>query len=245
MPISAIGKLLEELKRGGAAKIFVIDNSPPGFNASADQHHSEMIERVSTGRNLGYGRAHNIAIARSADVYDYHLICNPDISIPDGTLATLVDFMDRNADVGLCMPMLVDPDGGMQYCCRRSPVALDYLSQIVAPRSWGRRRRLALEMRSRDYHQLMEAPCLSGCFMLFRSSVLRRLEGFDERFFLYFEDFDLSLRASFIARNVYLPTAQIVHERQSAHRASWRLKAVFAWSAMTYFAKWGWFRRAP
>jgi GT2 family glycosyltransferase len=157
-------------------------------------------------------------------------------------MAKMIEFMDCNPDVGLCMPMLVGPSGEMQYCCRRSPLLLDYLSQIVAPRTWGRRRRSNLEMRSRDYHQPMEARCLSGCFMLFRSEVLRRLEGFDERFFLYFEDFDLSMRSSLVAKNVYFPSAHVVHERQSAHRNSWRLKAIFARSALRYFSKWGWFR---
>jgi GT2 family glycosyltransferase len=241
-PMSRIAKLLGELKQGGAAKIFVIDNSPPGYDASAEQYRSDMIERVCTGRNLGFGRAHNIAIARSVGMYKYHLICNPDIAIPDDSVARMINFMDCNPDVGLCMPMLVGPGGEMQYCCRRSPVLLDYLSQIVAPQTWGRRRRSRLEMRSQDYHQPMEARCLSGCFMLFRSDVLRRLGGFDDRFFLYFEDFDLSMRSSLVAKNVYFPAARVVHERQSAHRNSWHLKAIFARSALAYFSKWGWFR---
>ena len=96
-------------------------------------------------------------------------------------------------------------------------------------------------MRSFDYDSPMEVQCLSGCFMFFRSEVLHRVGGFDERFFMYFEDFDLSLRSSSIARNVYFPEAYVVHERQSAHRRSWRLKLIFAQSALLYFSKWGWF----
>jgi len=79
--------------------------------------------------------------------------------------------------------------------------------------------------------------------MFFRSDVLRRLGGFDERFFMYFEDFDLSIRAKDLARNVYYPSAYVVHERQSAHKKSWRLKFVFAKSACLYFSKWGWISR--
>jgi GT2 family glycosyltransferase len=240
-PMSGIATLLAQLKRAGTAKIFVIDNSPPGFDTTADRYGSEMVERICTGRNLGYGKAHNIAIARSIETYEYHLICNPDISIPPGTIAGLVDFMESHPDVGLCMPKLLGADGQMQYCCRRSPLLLDYLSQIVAPHTWGRRRKEDLEMRSQNYDERMEVQCLSGCFMLFRSDVLRRLGGFDERFFLYFEDFDLSLRSSLIAKNVYYPAASVIHERQSAHRRSWRLKRVFARSAFDYFRKWGWF----
>jgi GT2 family glycosyltransferase len=94
-------------------------------------------------------------------------------------------------------------------------------------------------MRDFNYDLEMEVQCLSGCFMFFRSTVLLELRGFDEQFFLYFEDFDLSMRSSRLARNVYLPSSSIVHERQSAHRKSWRLKIAFIVSAVRYFLKWG------
>jgi GT2 family glycosyltransferase len=239
-PMSAIAPLLADLQSAGAAKIFVIDNSPSGFDTSAEEYQSGVVERFCTGHNLGYGRAHNIAIRRSEGAYDYHLICNPDIAIPDRAISLLADFMEANPGVGLCMPKLVGTDGGIQYCCRRSPLVLDYVSQLLFP-PWGRRRRNRLEMRSWDYHKQMEVQCLSGCFMFFRSEVLQRLGGFDERFFMYFEDFDLSLRSSKMGRNVYVPEAYVVHERQSAHRSSWRLKIIFAQSALRYFSKWGWF----
>ena len=91
----------------------------------------------------------------------------------------------------------------------------------------------------------MEVECLSGCFMMFRSSVLGALRGFDESFFMYFVDFDLSMRSKGIARNVYLPLTYVVHERRSEHRRSWRLRLAFAASAFRYFSKWGVFRKSP
>jgi GT2 family glycosyltransferase len=244
-PMCAIAPLLAALQSAGAAKIFVIDNSPSGFDTSGDQYQSAVVERFCTGRNLGYGKAHNIAIQRSVGTYEYHLICNPDIAIPPRAISSLAAFMQANPSVGLCMPKLVGTDGEIQYCCRRSPLVLDYVSQLLFP-PWGRLRRNILEMRACDYHKQMEVQCLSGCFMFFRGEVLQRLGGFDERFFMYFEDFDLSLRSKKMARNVYFPQACVVHERQSAHKRSWRLKLVFALSAMRYFSKWGWFStRAP
>src|SRR5271166_6713218 len=143
-PMQAIGPLLADLKKSGAAKIFVIDNSPPGFDYTAEDYASDIVQRFATGRNLGYGRAHNIAIRQSVGTYKYHLICNPDIAIPEQAIARIMEFMERNPDVGLCMPKLVGSDGEIQYCCRRSPLLLDYVAQILLPRSWGRRRRDAL-----------------------------------------------------------------------------------------------------
>jgi GT2 family glycosyltransferase len=240
-PMSAIAPLLADLQSAGVAKIFVIDNSPAGFDQSGNPPGSDIVERFRTGRNLGYGKAHNIAIRRSVGTYKYHLVCNPDIAIPEHAISSIVEFMDANPEIGLCMPKLVGTDGEMQYCCRKSPLVLDYLSQVLLPRTWGRSRRSALEMRSCDYHKQMEVQCLSGCFMFFRSDVLRSLGGFDERFFMYFEDFDLSFRSRAKAKNVYFPETYVIHERQSAHKRSWRLKFIFARSAFLYFSKWGWF----
>jgi GT2 family glycosyltransferase len=243
MQIEQILPLLSDLETGGAAQLYLIDNTPRGFSleSKALAAGRSNLELHEPRKNLGYGRGHNIAIERSTLKYKYHLICNPDITLGEDTLAILHEFMEAHPDVGLCMPKLVGPDGEMHFCCRRSPVALDYLSQLLLPRSWGRRRRDSLELRSQDYEKSMEVPCLSGCFMFFRSDVLRRLGGFDDRFFLYFEDLDLSARARKLAKNVYFPYTWVVHERQSGHRTSWQLKARFAASACRYFAKWGWF----
>lgn len=250
-PLERISRLLADLEAGGASQLYIVDNTPGPPDRDAADAVASLVEAFAArgsalqlsypGKNLGYGGGHNLAIAASTLEYKYHLICNPDITLGEHTLETLYDFMESHPEVGLCMPKLVGPDGATHYCCRRSPVILDYLSQLMLPGSWGKQRRNSLEMRSRDYEQSMEVPCLSGCFMFFRSDVLRRLGGFDERFFLYFEDLDLSARARKLGKNVYYPYTWVVHERQSGHKTSWRLKARFAASAFRYFAKWGWF----
>ncbi len=244
-PLARIESLLSDLDAGGVAQLYVIDNTPGPAAEPAEQQAAiaarfASLELHRPGKNLGYGRGHNIAIERSTLKHKYHLICNPDITLGDDTVAVLHDFMEAHPEVGLCMPKLLGPDGAMHFCCRRSPVALDYISQLLLPGSWGRRRKASLEMRAHDYDQTMEVACLSGCFMFFRSDVLQRLRGFDDRFFLYFEDLDLSARARKLGKNVYFPHTWVVHERQSAHRTSLKLKARFAASACRYFAKWGW-----
>jgi GT2 family glycosyltransferase len=107
-------------------------------------------------------------------------------------------------------------------------------------KGWQRSRRARLEMRDCPYDRQMDVECLSGCFMFFRSSVLAALQGFDERFFLYFEDFDLSRRARRMARNTYFPGAEVVHAYGGEHRRSLRVRMNFLASAIRYFNKWGW-----
>ena len=239
-PFSEIEQLVADFLMQGVDKIFVVDNGPLEFDTFRNAPQSDLVERVRAGKNLGYGRAHNLAIARSAAArYKYHIVCNPDIDLAGNLVTTLLEYMELHTDVGLCMPKLIGTDGLEQHCCRRSPLLWDYASQVIFPRSWGRRRKYFLEMRDRDYGAAMEVECLSGCFMMFRSSILWELRGFDERFFMYFEDFDLSMRARRLARNVYLPLTHVIHGRRSEHRRSWRLRAAFAVSAIRYFSKWG------
>ena len=96
-PMSAIAPLLADLQSAGAAKIFVIDNSPSGFDKSGDEYQSAVVERLCTGRNLGYGKGHNIAIRRSVGTYKYHLICNPDIAIPGQATSAGARFRQQSA----------------------------------------------------------------------------------------------------------------------------------------------------
>jgi hypothetical protein len=85
-----------------------------------------------------------------------------------------------------------------------------------------------------------DPPIVSGCFMLFRTEVLKRLGGFDPRFFLYFEDFDLSLRAGEVARIAYVPSVRIVHHGGGAARKGLRHVRMFVVSAVRFFNKQGW-----
>jgi GT2 family glycosyltransferase len=242
-PIADIAQLISDLLGQGVARVYVVDNSPAAFDSLGGWTAPQNCTYLRTGRNLGYGRAHNLAI-RECSTSKYHLICNPDITLSPTVITELFRFMELHQDIGVCMPKLVGADGQTQHCCRRSPVAWDYVSQIIFRGSWGARRLRQLEMRDHDYNAEMDVECLSGCFMFFRSDVLAKIKGFDESFFLYFEDFDLSMRARERARNVYAPSSSVVHGRQSAHRRSWRLKLAFAVSGIRYFLKWRRFARS-
>jgi GT2 family glycosyltransferase len=116
---------------------------------------------------------------------------------------------------------------------------------VLSGTRWGAKRRASFEMRDRDYSREMQVDCLSGCFMFFRSRVLQELGGFDDGYFLYFEDFDLSRRASAVGENLYVPNVHVVHAHGRAHRHSLKLRFVFLRSALRYFSRWGWFAVRP
>jgi GT2 family glycosyltransferase len=239
-PVLDVAGLVEQLLSQGARLVYLVDNSPKDFDAFAGWTPPVRVITLSTRRNLGYGRANNLAIRDSVRKHDYHLVCNPDISLGPRTLQKLHALLESSPDVGLCGPRVLDTQGRLQYLCKRVPSPMDLAIRRFLPESWFAARRAHYEMRDQSYEAPMEPPFVSGCFMFFRSSVLRRLDGFDERYFLYLEDLDLSRRAQRIGRNLYFPGCEVVHVHQRGAHKSLRLLAHFGASVVRYFNKWGW-----
>jgi GT2 family glycosyltransferase len=240
-PVKQIEGLLAQLFEQGAARVYLVDNSPRSFDTFGNWVPPERVVVIRTGMNLGYGGGHNLALGDSVRRHKFHVISNPDIALGPGALPALVEMMTARPTVGLCMPKVIGTDGQLHYLCKRSPVLFDFLATLLSATRWGARRRADFEMRHRDYESEMQVQCLSGCFMFFRCEILRRLQGFDDRFFLYFEDFDLSRRATALGQNLYFPRVHVVHGHARGHRYSLRLRTVFMQSAIKYFNKWGWF----
>lgn len=196
---------------------------------------------ISSQGNVGFGQGHNLAMQ---DMGEYHLILNPDVEIAPDALASALTFMEANPQCGLLAPKTFNGKGGREYLCKRYPSVLDIALRGFAP-AW-----LASLFRSRLGHYEMrdvmndevvwDPPIISGCFMLFRSEVLEKVGGFDLDFFLYFEDFDLSLRTAAFARIAYVPDVKIVHHGGDAARKGLRHICLFSKSAITFFNKHGW-----
>jgi GT2 family glycosyltransferase len=85
-----------------------------------------------------------------------------------------------------------------------------------------------------------DIPIISGCFMLFRTAALRSVGGFDEHYFLYFEDFDLCLRVHAEGTLAYLPSMHIVHLGGNSARKGLRHIVMFARSGLRFYCTHGW-----
>jgi len=223
-------------------KVVLIDNSPN--NSLKDLAYlDDRIEYLFNPSNPGFGAAHNIAMRESlASEAKYHLVLNPDVYFEAGVLERLINYMDSHPEVGHVMPKVLYPDGQIQHLCKFLPTPIDLIIRRFIPfKSWKKRRTDYFELRFSGYNREMEVPFLSGCFMFLRVNALREVGLFDERFFMYAEDIDLTRRMHEKFRTIFYPTVQIVHEHGKESYKSKKMLLIHMWNLAKYFNKWGWF----
>jgi GT2 family glycosyltransferase len=228
-------------------KIYLIDNSKVERLEVLKGLNPKQIEYIFTNRNLGYGKANNIVLNMSLkEGVKYHLVMNPDVYFENGVLEELYDFMEKNPDVGLVMPKVLNEDGSIQYICRLLPTPIDLIVRrflYFGPfKNYMEKKNYVYELRFTGYDRIMEAPFLSGCFMFIRTSILEKVGFFDERFFLYMEDTDLSRRIHRVSKTVFYPYVAIYHKYNRGSYRNFRLLFHHIISAVKYFNKWGWFK---
>lgn len=221
--------------------LYLVDNSPQDTFASLAQKFGATY--IHLPHNPGFGAGHNVAIrAAQAKRTDYHLVLNPDIVFGDQVVPVLVNYLEQHPDIGLIMPKILYPDGRLQRLCKLLPGPVDLLMRRFCAGWYRQSGRLArYELHESGYDKVMDVPALSGCFMLMRAAVLRETDGFDERFFMYLEDVDLSRRIGRISRTVYCPLVSVVHEYGKGSYKNMKLLLYHVRSAILYFNKWGWF----
>ena len=214
----------------------------------------DKVEYIFNNNNGGYGWGHNKIIEKLTDnpeksaesrkgkmISKYHLILNPDIYFEKGTLEKLFDYMENNPETGQIMPKVIYPDGELQYLCKLIPTPVNLVFRRFLPiKKIKEKQDYDYEMKWSGYDKIMEVPILSGCFMFFRTEKLLQLKGFDERYFMYLEDYDLSRRMNEISKTVFYPYAEIVHNHAKESYKSRKMTVIHMKSAIKYFNKWGW-----
>lgn len=207
---------------------------------------------LTTSHNLGYGRAVNWAATALADQAikngvqpaPWLAALNTDLSWVEGSFEALLHWLSGEPNVVLAVPQILDPEGEVQQLCKRDPSVMALLSRRFVP-SWLKPARLQLLdrrylMASSQLDCVLDVEYLSGCCMVIRRSAFERVGGFDERFFLYLEDADLTRLLRKEGRCVHAPVMQITHAWGRGNHLSLWLTAVNLASAWLYFRKWGW-----
>lgn len=228
------------LDAGIALKLFLIDNSET--DELRKLAGDPRVDYIFNAKNIGYGAAHNIAMKKSMEQgISYHVVMNPDVSFGQGTLQKLIAFMDLHPEIGAVMPKIHYKDGSLQRLCKLLPTPFDLIGRrFLGNTRWAVRRNKKYELHQFDYNTILNTPCLSGCFMFLRTDALTLAGLFDERFFMYLEDYDLGRRINRHFETVFFPGVSIVHGYVKGSYKSSKLLKFHVWSAIMYFNKWGW-----
>lgn len=243
-PEEQLQRLLESVRNSTVAiETYLIDNSPEPLQYACMQQ--EHVHYFKAEENRGYGAGHNMALRMTMQESDYHLVLNPDIYFDAHAVAAMVLFMDSDISIGQVMPRIISPDGTLQHLCKLLPTPTDLFLRRFAfgpLNRYSEYRNACYELHHADYEVILDVPNLSGCFMAFRCSALKQVGLFDERYFLYLEDFDLTRRMHAMYRTVYFPSASVVHEHSRSSYKRFGALWVHVQSAVRYFNKWGWIR---
>jgi GT2 family glycosyltransferase len=190
--------------------------------------------------NIGYGRANNLVIHQTQE--KYHLILNPDVMLAVDCLAQGISYLEANENVGLIAPSVKNQLGETEYLAKRMPSVL-----VIFLRGINNSFLNSLFQSKLDHYaykdliptsQPLEIELASGCFMLCKSHALKAIGGFSENYFLYFEDFDLSVRLKNIFKIMYIPSVQIIHLGGNTSKKGLSHTIYFLKSAMKFLCRW-------
>ena len=240
--------------------IFVIDHSDDMLDLKQELQEfgervlngeSELKQKVERGFKLiyiphdnnGYGGGHNVAIKEAQKLGSrYHLVVNPDVWFGPEVFPILIEYMDAHAEVGQMMPKVMYPNGQIQRLAKMLPTPLDFFGRFCLPEFLIRRRNTRFELVQSGFTKTMNIPFLSGCFMFLRMSAVEEVGMFDERFFLYAEDIDMTRRMHQKYETLFFPKTTIYHTFTRGSRKSLRLMWIHIVSTIKYLNKWGWWR---
>jgi len=230
--------LITHLPDDVISRIFVIDNGSTDRTIEILAKYQDHITVIHSPRgNIGYGAANNLIINQMDS--DVHLIVNPDIKLVDSTsISILYRYLMDHSDVGMAVPRIRDEQGVTQYLCRRNPTFLDLAIRYLPGNAFQRRKDFHC-MKDMDYNTSFDVEFASGCFMAINTELFRQIRGFDESYFLYVEDADLTRRVNQISRTVYVPDAVVCHSWARASYKNLKMTRMHLKSLWRYFRKWG------
>ena len=226
-------------------RLFLIDNNKSKNEIYIKAASNEYISYIHNEKNFGYGSAHNIGI-KSAILAksDYHIVLNPDLEFEPKIIDSLIEYADTHRDVVYILPKVLYPDGKLQYLCKLLPTPADLIFRRFLPNiGIVKRMNDRYILKNTGYDHIMNPPCLSGCFMFMRTSTLAENQlFFDERFFMYCEDFDLMRRLHRVGKTIFYPNVRIIHNHEKGSYKDLKMLFMHIKSACKYFNKYGWIK---
>ena len=228
-------------------EIIVVDNNSGDNIGELLRKENLDVKFIQSSENNGMGAGNNIGFKNAQG--KYFVAMNPDTIVAGDTFKVLFEYMEKNSNVGVIGPQLLNPDKTIQNSCFRwySLLTPVYRRTPLGKTMFGKKDIDRFLMNDYDRRDTREVDWLMGSFLFCRAEDLKQVNFFDERYFMYFEDTDLC--RSFWEKGwrvVYFPEAKVVHNhaRESAEKAWFKFVSsksarghIYSW--LKYLLKWG------
>lgn len=227
--------------------LYLVDNASPDGSAQQLQQafaenripvaEHQTVQVICRNTNGGFGTGHNTVLPLLDS--DYHFILNPDILLENDVLSAMADYAQAHPEVVMARPELHYPDGRLQQLPLRkcSLLALVYrqLSFLKFLKPFNDR----YVMEGQDLSAVTDIEFCTGSFSMLRTETFRAIGGFDEAYFMYVEDADLTQKALQKGRVQLWPQFTAIHAWHRAPHSSLRPFVLQMKSMLRYFKKWG------
>lgn len=203
---------IKEHTRGIDYRLYISDNAS-GDNTIEKVAEIDDAKIIQNGGNIGFGKAHNTVITLLDS--KYHAVVNPDIRLDSDVLTELCEYLDSHEDAVMVTPKVLFPSGEEQVLPKRKPT-FKYLLGRRLP--FFKDAVVEYTRSNETFSEPTEIDFCTGCFFVMRTEVFKKLGGFDDRFFMYFEDADITLRAKEHGKVLFIPSSHVIHcwERSSS-----------------------------
>lgn len=215
--------------------LYISDNNSTDGTVELIRKKFPEVIILENRKNIGFGEGHNRAIKKLDS--KYHFVINPDIFVTQDVFGPMTDYLEHHKNAAMITPRILNDDGTEQLLPKRNPTIRYVIISKLKPFKHYRQL-YTCELEKLDKPTTVDF--CTGCFFGIRTSVFKKLKGFDKRYFMYMEDADLSRMVRRRYQIIFYPEVFVYHKWSRENTRS--IKGITRWfkSMVKYFMKWGW-----
>ncbi|SDB26665.1 hypothetical protein SAMN02910317_01321 [Ruminococcaceae bacterium FB2012] len=241
--IDDIGEVLNCLQKSDIfqdIETFVIDNCSTDGTVDYVVKNYPFVKVIKNKRNGGYGYGHNAAIGKIHS--KVHFIINPDIRFDTELIRKTGNFLLNSKSTVICTPEMVSENGDFVFPPKAQPklhlIFARFFRKIRFFEKWRKEYSMHEKVMNNDGKPFNIDFC-SGAFMAIKTKYYKKVKGFDDRYFLYYEDADLTRKLLKYGACKCVPSLSVIHEGKRAAYHSLKCSMIMISSMVKYFSKWG------
>lgn len=215
--------------------VFVVDNNSADSSVEQIKKNYPKVNLIESETNIGFGAGNNLLLSKLNS--RYHAVINPDIVLRSNIFKTLGDYMDFYPEVAVVTPKIFNSDLSEQFLPKKRPTLRYMLGRFSRYSKIFQDIRADYTRSDENFVEPVEIDFCTGCFMFMRTELFKKLGGFDEDYFMYLEDADLSYRIQKYGKIMFYPNESVIHQWERTSAKSFKYLIIHAKSLFTYFRK--------